>query len=287
MREPLDIQVLRQARRAIRMALARPNARAKGLARVEDITVPGAAGSLPARLYEAENATGPLILYLHGGGFVCCDLDTHDGVCSWLAKSAGARLISVAYRLAPETQFPGQLLDARVAAAWALDRAHQFGATRGKLVVSGDSAGAWLASACALEINAATPGAVVLQALLYPLVHLQDSLWAAEEVRNLRFVGRLAALYIAKSLGAELMPSLLDLPLAHAPTTIIAGGGALDPVRADVKAYVHALGQAGVRVIERKYPALLHGGINLTEFSKTARSVLEDVGALIGEEVKR
>jgi acetyl esterase len=242
---------------------------------------------LRARYYEARRAgAGPLLVYFHGGGFVCCDIDTHDGIASYLAQASHGRVLSVGYRLAPETRFPGQLDDARTACAWALQNAApRFGASPTSIAVGGDSAGAYLAATSAIEMNAQAPGAVALQALLYPLVHIEDSLWADEEIRNFRFMGRLAALYITRSLAAETFPSLLDLNLAHAPTAIIAGGGPMDPVRADVKAFAEALRRAGARVHEKKYPVLMHGGLNFTAQSKIAVAALQDVGALIAQEI--
>ncbi|MEJ0060016.1 MAG: alpha/beta hydrolase fold domain-containing protein [Terricaulis sp.] len=274
-----ELMMLAQTRGALRTILARPAARAKGLARIEEMRVPGADGDLRARLYEPADADdAPLILFFHGGGFVCGDIDTHDSLTSWLAKTSGARVLSVGYRLAPETRFPGQIEDARAACAWALNAAPE------RLVVSGDSAGAYLAAFCALELNMQRPGTVPAQALFYPLVHLDHMLWAEEEVRNFRFLGRLAALYIAAKLGAERFPSLLELDLARSPTTILAGGGALDPVRADVRAYAEALRGQGVRVIEKKYPVLMHGGLNFTSVSKMAVNVIGDVGAALRAE---
>lgn len=284
--QSVETAMLQQTRRGLRTLMAVASARAPGLAKVEDCEIPGPATPLRTRYYEAADASAaPLILYFHGGGFVCCDIDTHDSICSWLARAAGARLLSVGYRLAPETRFPGQIEDAGAACAWALEHAEAFGAAPGKLVLSGDSAGAYLAAGQSLELNARRPGAVALQVLLYPLIHVEDTLWAQEELRNLRFLGRLACIYIARSLGAENLPSLLDLDLSHAPTTIVAGGGAMDPVRADVKSFAGALRQAGVKVIERKYPVLMHGGLNFTAFSKTATAALCEVGALVKTEL--
>lgn len=274
--------ILEQTRRGLRTLLAVPAARAGGLAKVQDLSIPGPAGDVRARYYEATNAgDAPILIYFHGGGFVCCDIDTHDSICSWLAKSSQGRVLSVGYRLAPETRFPGQLEDVRSAAAWAFQNAQRFGAPSDRLALAGDSAGAYLAATLALEINRATPGAIALQVLLYPLVHVQDSLWADEELRNFRFLGRVACLYIARSLGAESLPSLLDVDLSAAPPTIVAGGGPMDPVRADVKAFVDALRRAGVSVIEKKYPVLMHGGLNFTAYSKTAVTALQDVGELV------
>jgi acetyl esterase len=266
MTQSVESAILAQTRRGLRTLLAVPAARAAGLARVEDLEIPGPAGPLRARYYEAPDAErAPLMVYFHGGGFVCCDIDTHDSICSWLAKSSRGRVLSVGYRLAPE----------------AFQNAQRLGATPDQLVLAGDSAGAYLAATMSLEINSATPGAIALQVLLYPLVHIQDSLWSEEELRNFRFLGRVAVRYIARSLGGEALPSLLDVDLTAAPPTIVAGGGAMDPVRSDVKAFVDALRRAGVEVTERKYPMLMHGGLNFTNYSKTATTALQDVGELV------
>jgi acetyl esterase len=284
--QSVETAILAQTRRGLHTLLAVPAARAGGLAKVDELEIPGPAGSLRARYYEAPNATdAPLMLYFHGGGFVCCDIDTHDSICSWLAKASGGRVLSVGYRLAPEAPFPAQIEDVRAACAWAFQNAPRFGARGDKLALAGDSAGAYLAATMALEINRVTPGAIALQVLLYPLIHVQDSMWADEELRNFRFLGRVAAFYIARSLGAEALPSLLDVDLTAAPTTIVAGGGAMDPVRADAKAFVDALRKAGVRVVEKKYPALMHGGLNFTAYSKTAVTALQDVGELVRQEL--
>lgn len=288
MTQSVESAILAQTRRGLRTLLAVPAARAGGLARVEELEIPSPAGPLRARYYEpAHAADTPLMLYFHGGGFVCCDIDTHDSICSWLAASSGGRVLAIGYRLAPEAPFPAQLEDARAGCAWAFQNAHRFGAPANRIALAGDSAGAYLAATMALEINRVTPGAVALQVLLYPLVHVRDSLWADEELRNFRFLGRVAALYIARSLGAEALPSLLDVDLSAAPPTIVAGGGPMDPVRNDAKALVDAYRRAGVRVSEKKYPVLMHGGLNFTAYSKTATTALREVGELVRAEFAR
>jgi len=286
--QSVETTVLTQTRRAMRALLAIPTARAPGLAKVEEMEIAGPGGPLRARYYQPAKAiAAPLLVFFHGGGFVTCDIDTHDSIASWLAASSGVRVVSVGYRLAPETPFPGQIEDVRAACAWALDNGARLGATPERMIVGGDSAGAYLAATMALELNRATPGSVALQVLLYPLIHVRDSLWAEEELRNFRFLGRVACLYIAKSLGAQALPSLLDVDLTAAPSTIVAGGGAMDPVRADVEAFVDKLRVAGARVEERKYPVLMHGGLNFTAYSKTATRALQDVGALVRAEFSR
>ena len=124
---------------------------------------------LPARLYVPEGApaVGPLLVFFHGGGFWCGDLDTHDSICRFLAKQAGVRVLSVAYRLAPEHAFPAAHDDAAAAYAWTVEHAAELGADPARLGVGGDSAGGNLAAGVAIE--AARHGwPCAVQLLVYP-----------------------------------------------------------------------------------------------------------------------
>jgi acetyl esterase len=278
--------MLAQARSALQAILA-PKAGARAeLERIEDLAIATPGGVLRARCYLPRTARyAPLIVYFHGGGFVCCDVDTHDSVCAVLSAASGARLLSVDYRLAPETPFPGQIEDARAACAWAGENAGALGAQPGVIAVAGDSAGAYLAASIALEFNRKAAGAVALQVLLYPLVHLRDSVWAQEELRNFRILGRLASRYITHALGAQEPPSLLEADLRFAPPSIIAGGVLLDPVRRDANALADALRKQDVRVVERDYPFIAHGAFNFASYLPTADKALREVGQLIGAEM--
>jgi acetyl esterase len=284
----IESVALRQARRGLRLMQARGSRRDGALGRIEDFSIPASDGApLRSRYYEPPTPIdAPILLFFHGGGFVCCDIDTHHTVCVALALASGLRIISVDYRLAPEAPFPTQLDDARAACAWALQNAEKFGARPGVISVSGDSAGAYLAARMAMELNRDRPGTVALQLLLYPLVHVDDALWAQEELRNFRFLGRIASLYIARALGAEPMQSLLDCDPAGSPTTIMAGGTLFDPVSRDTRVYAKALRDAGVRVVERDYPFLMHGGLNAGEYFKNVDRALGELGALARDELR-
>ena len=122
------------------------NAQPPRVTRVEELTLAGPAGPIPIRLYDPEADGDGLVLYLHGGGFVVGDLETHDGIARRLALFAGTRLASVAYRLAPEHPYPAPLDDCVHAASWAAATAPRF-------AVAGDSAGANLALATALRLR--------------------------------------------------------------------------------------------------------------------------------------
>lgn len=120
------------------------------LARVEDLTLPGPAGALPARLYAPNDGRLPVLLYLHGGGFTIGGLDTHDSLCRQFALRAGCAVLALDYRLAPEHRFPAAVHDTQAALRWLAGYAHTLGLDGTRLAVGGDSAGGTLAAVAAL-----------------------------------------------------------------------------------------------------------------------------------------
>ncbi len=122
------------------------------LARVEDIMLPGGHGQpRPARLYAPGHSELPVLLYLHGGGFVIGGLDTHDSLCRQLALRSGVAVVSLDYRLAPEHAFPAAVEDACAAMHALAGDPHRLGLRAGPIAVGGDSAGGTLAAVCALH----------------------------------------------------------------------------------------------------------------------------------------
>jgi acetyl esterase len=122
------------------------------LARVEDLHLPAFDGTpLPARLYAPSTAALPVLLYLHGGGFVIGSLETHDSLCRQLALRTGAAVVSLAYRLGPEHRFPTAVDDAWAAMRWLAQRGADLGLDGRRLAVGGDSAGGTLAAVSALH----------------------------------------------------------------------------------------------------------------------------------------
>lgn len=123
------------------------------LQRVQNLDVPAADGApLPARLYAPSDARLPVLLYLHGGGFVIGGLDTHDSLCRQLALRSGGAVLSLDYRLAPEHRFPTAVDDAWAAMRWlAGEGADRLGLDGRRLAVGGDSAGGTLAATCAIH----------------------------------------------------------------------------------------------------------------------------------------
>ena len=118
---------------------------------VEDLSIEGPGGDLALRLYHPGGAARPLLVYLHGGGWVIGDLEIQDGLCRNLANRAGSAVLSVDYRLAPEHPYPAGLDDAWAALEWAAANAERLNVDAGRLGVAGDSAGGNLAAAAAVR----------------------------------------------------------------------------------------------------------------------------------------
>ena len=139
------------------------------LARVQTLNVPAADGTpLAARLYAISHARLPVLLYLHGGGFVIGGLETHDSLCRQLALRSGGAVLALDYRLAPEHRFPCAVNDAWAAMHWlAGEGAQQLGLDGARLAVGGDSAGGTLAATCAIHARD-TGLKLALQLLITP-----------------------------------------------------------------------------------------------------------------------
>ncbi|OYT88636.1 MAG: alpha/beta hydrolase [Burkholderiales bacterium PBB6] len=151
-RPPFHSMSVAEARQAYTLAAEILDLPRAPLARVEDVRVPVADGTLlPARLYAPSTDKLPVLLYLHGGGFTIGNLETHDSLCRQLALRSGAAVLALDYRLAPEHRFPVAVEDAWAALQWlASTGADELSLDGTRLAVGGDSAGGTLAAVCAL-----------------------------------------------------------------------------------------------------------------------------------------
>ncbi len=138
------------------------------LARIEDFSIAARDGfAVPARLYAPSAGKLPLLVYVHGGGFVIGSIASHDILCRELARLAGCAVVSVDYRLAPEYKFPTAFDDAWDAFQWLARNGGSLGLDASRLAVGGDSAGGTLAAVCAILARDAGI-ALRLQLLFYP-----------------------------------------------------------------------------------------------------------------------
>src|SRR5512144_708126 len=109
---------LPELRQQLRTMVTLTDEPAPPLPRIENISIPGPSGPIPARVYDPAGkagATRPVLAYFHGGGWVQGDLESHHGLCARLALHAGALVVAVDYRLAPEHKFPAAVEDSLAA----------------------------------------------------------------------------------------------------------------------------------------------------------------------------
>jgi acetyl esterase len=252
---------------------------------VSDLTVDGGDGPIPARLYvpEGPDTQGPGLVFFHGGGFFSCDLDTHDGMCRWLAAAARARVLSVAYRLAPEHRLPAQFDDALAATRWAIAHAADIGFDPARLATGGDSVGGLLSAVTAVKLNRERPGRIKVQLLIYPMFNIGEKVCSAEEAIGFRMLGQAAAWLVqSQAISADGKPPTdLDGDLGASPRTLIFSGG-LDPLRAEAQGFADRLRAAGVSVTDKVFPQLAHGGLNFPSAAGPAREWLVEVATALG-----
>jgi len=218
------------------------------------LSIPSDYGPIPARFYRAskDKTPSPLLVYFHGGGFMLGTLALYDTACRRLAVQGNCAVLSVDYRLAPETQYPGAVLDAYAATRWASASAQLLNIDPAKIAVGGDSAGGNLAAVVAQMAQDSRDFAVALQVLIYPMTD-QSRDYASYERNASGYMLTTAALrwfmdnYIPDSEDRKntmaspmLRPSLEGLP----PALVISAE--FDPLVDENEAYANRLKQAGV-----------------------------------------
>jgi acetyl esterase len=258
--------------------------------------IPGPGGDLSVRIYRplTTEEPAPALVYAHGGGFVFCDLDSHDGLCRSLTNRTGAVVISVDYRLAPEHPWPAAAEDVHAAASWAAAQAPSLGVDPGRIAVGGDSAGGNLAAVAALMARDRGVPALAAQVLLYPVIAADfdnDSYRAF----GYGYYNPKPALqwywdqYVPTATDRQHpYASPLKANLTGLPPAVMALAGH-DPLHDEGLAYAHALEAAGVSVTRLPYPGGVHGFLTMpvldlaqrarTEVSAEVARVLQDPAA--------
>lgn len=244
-----------------------------GLDFVTDVDADG----VPCRLYRPRPGA-PVALYVHGGGWVLHDVDTHDVFCRYLAHTTGWALLSVDYRRAPEHPFPAPLDDVQTAATWlrAHDREHRVDASF--LPGIGDSSGANLVAGLCVR----DPAALDFQALLYPPVDrrapLTDSSSAALDGSGMDWFW---SAYAPGELGdhPEVSVARATNLADHPPAYIVTAEH--DVLRDQAEVYAAQLAEAGAEVTAHRALGMIHSFWRQPENFDAARSTVVMVGALL------
>lgn len=248
------------------MAAAFQSDNVEEVAKVENRTFPGPDGDVPLRIYwPAGDGPHPALVYFHGGGWVLCNLDTHDGPCRALTNQASCVVVSVDYRLAPENKFPKGLDDCAAALHWTAQNAAALGIDASRIAVGGDSAGGNLAAAVALKNRDENGPDLCHQLLVYPVTDARRNTPSYQQNAKGYFLSADAMKWfwgeylnddsegenpLASPLRAT---SLKNLPAA----TVITAE--FDPLRDEGEAYGEQLAAAGVPVECRRWDGIIHG----------------------------
>ena len=244
-------------------------ARPPKVAEVGVRTIPGPAGAIPVRVYAplgvAPDPAPPLIVFYHGGGWVVGSLTSHDPECRALANAAGAVVMAVDYRLAPEHKFPAPVEDCWAACRWAAANAAEIGADPSRIAVCGDSAGGNLAAVIA-QLAAREGGPrLALQVLIYPVTHAAtetDSYhrYAEGYVLSRASMRHFIATYLNEAAEADdprVSPLLAENLSGGAPALVVTASH--DPLLDEGKAYADKLAAAGVPVEYVCFEGVTHG----------------------------
>jgi acetyl esterase len=264
-----------------------------GARRDEDTSFSAEDRKIGIRIYRPqESAAGahrPLVMFLHGGGWVLGDLNSHDGLCRVLARDADAVVVSVEYRLAPEFPYPAALDDAMLALRWIAANAEQLGASADRLVVAGDSAGGNIAAAVALRVRDEGGPPIAYQLLMYPVTDRAFETPSYLDNATGYQLTRSAMIWFWRQYlqdedpAFERYTSVLRHPdLSRLPPAYVLTAEH-DPLRDEGDAYAQRLQAAGVPVTHRPCPGLIHGFLRRIDVFDRA---WEEIG-LMAEAVRK
>lgn len=261
------------------------------VARWEDRRVAADKREVPVRIYWPFAGKGsPIVVYLHGGGWVSCDVDTHDGICRAISNKCGAIVVSVEYGRAPEHPFPGPLEDCAAAFRWVSANAGLLGGGADSIFLAGDSSGGNLAAVLALEFNGNARPVARGQILIYPA--LDDpgvpypsirEFWPSNDFgQNRDLYLRFVELYLGKDTRRDdprFAPMRVATLRGCPPALIVTAH--YDLLRDEAEAYARRLELEGVAVEMRRYEGASHGFLHLVGLLPAADAAVEQMAVWI------
>ena len=283
-------EVGREAYRGLALLLGDP----QPVADVVDRTIPGPAGDLPVRIYRptGDGPTGTLV-FLHGGGGVIGDLDSHDHLCRLLCDRAGVAVMAVDYRLGPEDPFPAAVDDAWAAVTWAADHADDLGGDAARLAVGGDSAGGMLAAVVALMARDAGGPALAFQLLVYPWVDMGMGFPSIDENGEGYLLTKDTMLWFRRNYAGDDAPvdDWRASPLRAASHTGLPAAliitAEYDPLRDEGMAYAARLQAEGVDARLANYEGQVHTFVQLAPILAGGMRAVDEAAASLRAHIGR
>jgi acetyl esterase len=255
------------------------------VAEVRDLEIDAPGGPIPVRVYRPEGDEPlPVVAYFHGGGWMLGSIESFDTVVRALANAAGAIVVSVGYRLAPEAPFPAGLEDCLCATRWLAGHAGELGGDPRRLAVAGDSAGGNLAAVVARRLRGEVD--LRMQVLIYPVADAGCNTASYREFGERHgltaaSMQRFWNLYLDGSDG--LVPDASPLrakDLAGLPPAYVLTAG-FDVLRDEGEAYAEALREAGVPTTARRFDGAIHGFWRWLAAAKLSRAAVDEVAAAL------
>jgi acetyl esterase len=283
---PLEESTPDQAR-AVRASRQRPATEV--VHEIRDLDADG----VKVRLYRPSPRTDlGLLVYLHGGGWVIGDLESHDAVCRALANGSGHAVLSVDYRLAPEHPFPAALEDSVAAVRWAHAQAHELGCRSDRIAIGGDSAGGNLAAA----VTHLAPVPLVFQLLVYPVTDCTREHPSYAENGEGYFLSASGMAwfidhYLSGGVGTPRDPRVS--PLFAADHVVAATPPALvitaefDPLRDEGDAYAARLASLGVPTSHVRFGGMFHGFFSLADLLDDGAAAVALAATSLGKALSR
>ena len=263
--DSLGVAEARRLYRETRLRLAPPPV---AVEEARDFSFPGPAGDIAARYYRPLGSQAPealpAVVYFHGGGWTCGDLDTHDSVCRGIAAHGRCAVVAVDYRMGPEHKFPAAVEDAVAAVHWVGRNAGSLAIDAARLAVAGESAGGNLAAVTAIALRGAEPG-LAMQVLVYPVTdQAADTDSLRRFAQGYSLTRELLRWYQAQYLRDERdhadwrASPLRAREHSRLPSAYILTAG-FDPLLDQGRAYSERLVQAGVPVTYECFEGQIHG----------------------------
>jgi acetyl esterase len=253
---------------------------------IRDLQIPIPGASIAARLFRPSNkAELPLVVHFHGGGFVFCNLDTHEPLCRSLAARSGCVVVSIDYRLAPEHPFPVPLDDCYHATQWLAAHARELSIDASRIAVAGDSAGGNLAIGVCRLARERGGARLRHQALIYPVTdaacdHASWHQFGQGYMLSRDFMLWAWECYVpdpARRLDPLASPLRATDFAGLPPASILTAD--YDPLRDEAEDYAARIRAAGGAVIARRYLGVIHGFVSLPFATPLANRALDDVAS--------
>jgi acetyl esterase len=277
----------RRLYRESRLALAPPPV---AVQEARDFSIVGRGFAIGARYYrplgtKREEAL-PAMVYFHGGGWTCGDLDTHDSVCRGIAASGFCAVVAVDYRMGPEHRFPAAVEDALTSLHWVAAHAGSLGVDPARLVVAGESAGGNLAAVAALALRDSALR-LAMQVLVYPVTdQAADTDSLRRFAQGYLLTRELLRWYQGNYLRDErdrmdwrASPLRAEDHSRLPPAYIITAG--FDPLRDEGNAYAESLARAGVDVTYECFEGQIHGFLPMAGVIAAAHHAHYRIGQML------